>query len=318
MGLYDFTSQNDRILSRLRAVEKGNLRLRRGAYGPVTGPFSRISNDFFDSVGNIDVTKSGVRKVGSVPPSANTNGFAYSSTATSITWYWDGTNSSHPIVIRRADGTIQVVPAGSLTVTGLVDATQYFFFPFWVPDNQCTIGWVPGTQGDPLIAFLEADLNDPAGGPAAAAQQNLQNREPLTGGAMTATTGMSGGAGGGGDHNGGGACVMSGTGIETLGNIPYTVEVIPEHSWQHLELEDGRMLNCTTNHRLFSPKFGKIPAEMVEQGDLLLTDTGERTVRLSTKLQRQCTKHKVIMDDGHLYYANGFLSHNVKPRGGVK
>src|SRR5437868_2782674 len=119
--LYKFTSQTDRIQARIRSLEQGNLRLRRGNYGPITGSFSKISNEFFDSTGNIDTTKAGVKKLGSMPPTANTNGFAYTSTVNSVTWYWDGTNSSKLVILRRSDGTIQVMPSGSITITGLAN-----------------------------------------------------------------------------------------------------------------------------------------------------------------------------------------------------
>jgi hypothetical protein len=133
---------SERILGRVRFLEQGNLRLRRGSLGPITGPYSKIGNDTFDSVGNIDTTRTAVRKLGSVPPSNNTTGFAYTSTGNSITWYWDGTNGSKLIILRRADSTMQVIPSGSLTVSGLAPSTDYYFFPFWTPNNKCTIGWV--------------------------------------------------------------------------------------------------------------------------------------------------------------------------------
>jgi hypothetical protein len=30
-------------------------------------------------------------------------------------------------------------------------------------------------------------------------------------------------------------------------------------------------------------------------------------------IRRVCSKHKVIMPKGHLFWANGILSHNTKP-----
>ena len=313
--LYQWKSTSP-LATRLRRLETGDLRLRRGNFGPITGPFTRFSNDSIDPVNaSINLTKSGVMKLGAVPPTVNTNGFAYTATTTSITWYWDGTNGSMPIIIRRADSTMTVVPQGSITITGLSAATDYYFFPFWTPNNRCTIGFVQGTVGDPQIAFVLADLNDPNIGPAAAGQQALQDREPLTSGAMIGSTpaaGTGGGsAGGGGDPHGGGGCVMSGTDIVPLGDQPYHVEVIPETDWLRVEA-GGRMLSCTHDHPLFDPRKGKTAAEFIKLGELVIMDTGEQRVTGIEEFRRKCTKHKVIMPEGHLFWAAGFLSHNSK------
>lgn len=105
---------------------------------------------------------------------------------------------------------------------------------------------------------------------------------------------------------------MSGTDIETLGDHPFTLEILPEFDWVHIEA-DGRSLNCTWDHPLFHAVRGKIKAEEVAEGDFLIMDNGEREVTKADWLHQQCSKYKVVMADGHLYFANGFLSHNFKP-----
>src|SRR6185437_2327148 len=64
-------------------------------------------------------------------PFSTTTGFAYTSTTTSITWYWDGTNGSSNITIYRADKTTTGPLSGSQTITGLSSGTTYNFYPYY-------------------------------------------------------------------------------------------------------------------------------------------------------------------------------------------
>lgn len=291
---------------RLQRLETGAPRLRRGQASPTVGQYSRIPRDILRT-GNIDTTRSTVLKKGGVPPSANRNGFAYTSTANSITWYWDGTNGSTVIVIKRSDSTNQVIPtAGSgLTVTGLLNTTTYYFLPFWSPNNLCNIGWVPGTIGTPRIAFV---VGDTTGTNASnyLLQQTLQDREALIGGFMSATTGSSGGGGGHG-------CVKAGTEIAPCGDGKYEIQVLGEQRWIRVEVKDGRWLFCTYDHPLYREDEGRTTAETLEVGMALIMDDGVREIVAVDRIVKSCSKWKIEMPDGHLYYANGFLSHNQKP-----
>lgn len=297
---------------RLRRLEVGAQRLRGGSLQTTTGQYNRIPANVLDVTNQkIDLSLSTIRKVGSLPPSANISGFAYTSTANSITWYWDGTNGSTVIVLHRSDGSTQVIPtSGSpFTVGGLANATTYYFLPYWVPNQGCNVSWVVGTVGAPLIAFVLADTTDVTKGSFYILQQSLQDREQLTGGFMSATTGSSGGGGGGG---GGGHCVMSGTVIEPLGDIEYSVGVHKETEWVRLVTEDDKTLFCTRNHPLYHDGKGRLEAQQLLVGDPLITDTGVRHLKDIDWTRRVCSKYSVHMPHGHLYYANGFLSHNQK------
>lgn len=313
MGIYDIPSTSTaRLLYRVKALETGNLRLRRGSYGPVTGIFSRSRNASLDSSGNVDPTRTGFLKKGALPPSANTNGFAYTSTANSIHWYWDGSNGSTIIQIRRADDSQEVVKGGDINITGLTGATTYYFYPFWTSNGHYDVGWVIGHHGTPKIAFLSTELDGPDEGPTAAAQQFTQDREQLTTGAMTALTGGGGSAGGGGDPTRGGACVMDGTDIQIWGDSPYHIEVLEEHEWIYIELNDGRNLTCTKDHPLYHTMHGRVEAKTVKAGQILLTDKGERMVTKIYSFIKPGIKKKVVMAEGHIFTANGLISHNTK------
>jgi hypothetical protein len=313
LPIYPAFSNTNSQAYRLRRLEIGAQRQRGGQIQMTVGQYTRAPINVLDTANQkIDLTLSTVRKVGSLSPAGNTSGFAYTSTANSITWYWDGTNGSTVIVLNRADGSKQVIPtAGSgLTVSGLANTTTYYFLPYWTPNQGCNVSWVFGTIGTPQIAFVLADTTSVATGNLYLLQQSLQAREQLTGGWMSATTGSSGGGGGGGS---GGHCVMSGTDIQPVGGLDYMIEVLGETQWMRIVADDGRFLHCTLNHPLYHETGGKMQAELFKVGDGIITDHGIRYVEAMDQFQRKCSKYKVMMPKGHLYYANGFLSHNLKP-----
>jgi len=49
---------------------------------------------------------------------------------------------------------------------------------------------------------------------------------------------------------------------------------------------------------------------------LLVMNDGQATVISTERIQKVCSKWKIMMEKGHLFYANGFLSNNLKPFGG--
>lgn len=312
LPIYPGFSSQDNMTYRLQRLETGAQRLRGGQIQMTSGSYARIPINTLKTGSAIDLSQSTIRKVGSVPPSGNVSGFAFTSTANSIKWYWDGTNGSTVIVLHRSDQSIQVIPTtgSGLNVTGLAGGVTYYFLPYWLPNQKANVGWVQGTVGTPQIAFVLADVRSVTSGSFYLLQQSLQNREPLTAGYMTATTGSSGGGGGGG---GGGNCVMSGTEIVPVGGIEYKLGVHKETDWVRLETEDKRVLFCTHNHPLYHDERGRIVADALVPGDPLLMDDGVRELKDVDWITRICSKHSVHMPHGHLFYANGFLSHNAKP-----
>jgi hypothetical protein len=278
--------------------------IRGGKAVPTTGGFLPLDKNFINN-GKIDLTGNAIRKQGANAVSVSEAGFAFTATSTSITLYWDGTNGSQVIVQRRSDHSRQVIPPGSITTTGLTPSTRYYFLPFWTPANSCQIGWSVGTSGTPAIAFLSnTDLN-------ALQEQNFQNREPLSGGYMYADTPASG-SGGGGTGGGGTSCVMQGTDIETLGDSPYSTQIIKCDDWWHICVEGGHSLNCTPDHPLYTSKGERIMAMDVRKGMILTHREGDLAVLESYSHRRACSKINVVMEKVHLFYANGFLSHNQK------
>ncbi len=162
--------------------------------------FARVASNALTS-NRIDPTKAGVLMKGSVPPTWS-GAFTYACTTSSITWAWAS------LAIARADGTSTAVPNGSLAVTGLAAATTYYFYPYW-DEAALALGFVTsiaGSAGTPPSA-QNAKTN------AAAQQQALQGRIPLSQGAMIAATTSSGT--GGGSGGGSGNCLRAGSVVLT-------------------------------------------------------------------------------------------------------
>jgi len=135
---------------------------------------------------------------GSVPPTWS-GAFTYASTTSSLTWSWSG------LTIYRADGTTTAIPNGSVAVTSLTAATTYYFYPYW-DETAGVLAWVAAGAGSP--AYAQAAKTN-----AAAQQQALQGRIPLSQGAIAAATTSSGT--GGGSGGGSGSCLRAGTVVLT-------------------------------------------------------------------------------------------------------
>ncbi len=313
MALYPGFGGKTSSTFRTQRLETGSQRLQRGQIRPTAGNYVRTPIASVSTASNasqtLDLSKSHLRKIGGVSNNGSTGAFGWTSTGTSITWYWDGTNASQQPVIHRADGSNFTVPtAGSgLTVTGLANATDYYFLPFWSVANFCNLGWVEGTVGAPPIAFVLADVNGNSSS-FYTLQQTLQGREPLSNGFMKATTAAGGGSGGGGNPT----CVRSGSRIETLGSLPYDCDVLAETDWIYLETEQGKELFCTADHPLYHAVNGRVPADTLVVGDLVITNEGEQRLVTAEPRHKKCSKYHIRMERGHLFFANGFLSHNQK------
>jgi len=238
--------------------------------------------------------------------------------------YWDGTNSSRVILIRRADsqglglnGTSTTVPPNNITITGLTHDLTYQILPYWSPANTCGIGFAPGTVGTPQIAFLSTDSDTIFS--QGKAIQSLIGREPL--GNVSWTMPASGGSGGAGPPitpppRNPGTCVMLGTNIKTLGGHNYDTQNYLQEDWVRIESEPGgvftRGLNCTPNHWLFDSEQGRVQANFfVGKNRWIITEWGEEKITNTTRFIKDCTKQEVKMREGHLYFANGYMSHNM-------
>lgn len=156
----------------------------------------------------IDPTTNQINSAGSRVSSITTS-ISFTTTTTSVTFFWDGTNGSKPFQVFRDDGTTfgPSIAGSAYTVTGLVASTTYYFYPYF-DEATLTIKFVAigGTSiGTPSIAFTAPSY-------VAAQQQILRGRIPLAfqlaspGVTLPASgtgsgTGGSGGGGAGGGYN---------------------------------------------------------------------------------------------------------------------
>lgn len=303
--VYTFDSNQD-LTTRVTRLERGRQYFRAGSIVIPSGNYAAVPTTLIDANNKIALV-SGISPAGNIAPFGRVGNFAFTATSTSITMYWDGTNGSDKLSLIRADNSAVQITPSNITVTGLTPSTSYGFLPFWSTFNDCGIGFVVGDSGTPAFAFSTA---------AQTVQnltlQSLQGREALSSTYITFSTpasGSSSGGGGGGIH-----CVMLGTHISPLGEGKnYSTTHYRHTDWINLASEDyPRTLNCTPEHPVYHADKGKITAEKLKVGDWLITDNGEVKLSEVRMFYRDCTKMEVSMPCGHLFYANGFMSHNVK------
>lgn len=150
--------------------------------------------------------KTGAVITGGSRTSSITTAITFTSTTTSISFFWDGTNASLPFQIYRDDGSITgpVIAGSGKTVSGLTANTLYYFYAYWDEALQAIeFVSIPNVSvGTPPIAFTAQNI-------LALQQQWLRNRIALaqafaSTGITTPASGTGGGSGGSGGGGGGG------------------------------------------------------------------------------------------------------------------
>jgi hypothetical protein len=275
------------------------------------------------TAGNVDPSKSGVLMKGSVPPTWS-GVFTYVSSASTLTWSWTGLN------VFRADGTTTAVPDGSVAVGGLTSGTSYYFYPYW-DEASGTIAWIGGASGSPGYAQT-AKTN------AAAQQQGLQGRVPLSQGAMVAATTTSGT--GGGSGGGSGSCLRSGTMVLTRERGTAAIETCSpgEHlrcpaaaggeAWTRivrLETRDADIfirlyfsnaetLDVTPHHIFTLADGSPMRAERLCLCDVLVGRFGRVTLKKIEAVTERAQKVTVSCEPSHEFFAGrhaaSILTHN--------
>lgn len=152
----------------------------------------------FQSSGNIAPT--GITATGSTFAFVVQGNFGFTSTGTAITIYWDGTNGSKLMTIRRADGSSYPIPGGSMTVSGLTSGTAYGFSPFVATAQPSMLSFVQGDSGSPMFAFSPAASPDLVS--TASQTQRLTTNESITVGPITFTASPGGSGTGTGTYTG--------------------------------------------------------------------------------------------------------------------
>jgi hypothetical protein len=124
---------------------------------------------------------------------------------------------------------------------------------------------------------------------------------------ITASQGASGSTTGGGGFGG---CPIDGTIIMPLG-CHALAQKTPNSNWIEIELKDGRILTATPDHPVYTDN-GKTPLKRLSIGQEVITDQGMVEVVRKEEKVFDAEMLVVSMLEGHLYHANGILSHNIK------
>lgn len=106
------------------------------------------------------------------------------------------------------------------------------------------------------------------------------------------------------------SCVMKGTEIVAIGNSQWWTAESMQNEWFRMVTDSGRELMATPDHPIYTSRAGRTEMRDVRKGDLILTVLGEERVADIRPFQRPGVKVSVHMDAGHLFWANGVLSHN--------
>jgi hypothetical protein len=246
--------------------------------------------------------------------------FGYAATTTSITIYWDGTNSSTAFVMHLSDGTTIAVPKASIAVTGLTAGTSYKFYPYYSVDAAEMVFCVGGT-GTPAVAFTSAST-------ACAAIQILDGNLPLINGSVTFATPGSGT--GGGTGGGGSGClagwVLVGTpdGIKRIDECKEGDIILAPQGWTEIRFlkrhlaerlitvttKNGHQIHCTETHplALLNERWCVPEATL---GKELVTLSGPSKVIDVTVENDKFVAYHPGCEPYHEFWSNGILTHNV-------
>jgi len=330
--IYDMTGGTGMMQQDTSNLSARLARLERNApYQLRGGGLAATRFSMIDSTGVIDgklnlAVSAGIDFKGILSPNVVDGQFTVACPSdSSATIFWDGTNLSRIIMIRRPDsqgiglgGTSTTIPGNSITITGLTPVVKYQTLPYWVPFNSCGVGFAPGTVGTPQIAFASTDSDSVFA--QGKSLQSLAGREPL--GNISWTQPTAGGTSGPATPTTPpprqpGTCVMIGSHLKPMGNEPIDTVLHPWTDWVRIETEPGGIftngLNCTPNHPLYDSERGKVDADFfIGKHRWIITDHGEELVTNTTRFIKTCTKVEARMKRGHLFFANGFMSHNVK------
>lgn len=138
-----------------------------------------------------------------------------------------------------------------------------------------------------------------------------------TSGGSTGTTAGSGGSfsppSGGGGAGGGGSltCPIEGTEIVAVGVSQPKIEKVFETNWVRIKTKNGKELVASHSHLLYT-RYGLQRIRMLTIGEAVVTIDGESEITDITTETKRAYKLAIEIPIGHLYWANGILSHNVK------
>lgn len=245
---------------------------------------------------------SGSKQQASTLPTVN-GAFAYTANASTIIWYWDGTNGSSPITIFWPDGSSTIVPPASFAVSGLAASTTYTFYPYF-DVNLGGVNFVilATGNGSPKAAFIGSSQ-------LAAAAQSADNRVGMTANTITASTTAGAPAGGSGGGSGGG-CVSEDCEVIPLAGKALSY-LMPCEDWIEIKTFGGHKLRGAPKHRIFTED-GCLALLNLSVGMRVVSLDGLSIISDIAEIYEKGRKRMVWVPKGNLYWSNRILSHNYK------
>ena len=146
------------------------------------------------------IAPTGIQATGSTFAFVIQGNLAFTSDGSSITIYWDGSNGSKLMTVRRADGSNFSITAGSMRIGGLTAGVQYGFSSFVSIAQPQSLSFVQGDSGSPKFAFSPSA--SPALISAASRTQRLTTNERITEGLIFFTAAVGGSGLGTGTYTG--------------------------------------------------------------------------------------------------------------------
>lgn len=244
--------------------------------------------------------------------------FGYTSTANSVTIYWDGTNASTAFTIRIPRGgaiSSISVPGSSVTITGLGAGTFYVYGYYDIATNA--VLFATGGTGTPTYAFV-AKSSD------AVSQAQANGHIPLQITAVTIATG------GGGGSGGGDGCLCPWTKVLTQrGSLRVDELVLGDmitcpNGWTEiiglrkplqtkyvtLMTLGKKILECSPSHPIALPNGKWRRPDELEEGDLIQTKDGPEEVILVSITHEDYISILPTCKPSCEFYSNGILTHN--------
>ena len=106
--------------------------------------------------------------------------------------------------------------------------------------------------------------------------------------------------------------VMVGTEIQTLDSEEYETKSYPEMHWWYIRDSERHWVYTTRTHQFYDSEGFPKQAQDFEPGDIIVHKGGDFEVVESDVHFRVSSKTLISMTKIHLYWANGFLSRDVK------
>ncbi len=160
------------------------------------------------------VAPTGIQATGSTFAFVVQGNYGFTSTGSSITIYWDGTNGSKLLAIRRADGSNYSIQAGSMTISGLTPGVKYGFASYVAIAQPDYLSFVQGDAGTPQFAF------SPSASAAMISEANrtqrLTTNERITEGLIFFTADVGGAGVGDGTYTGSNGDSGGGSGVTQI------------------------------------------------------------------------------------------------------